>query len=90
MLGVRMYRVIPVQVPWPLSCECRETILLCLGLLRSCVFSFLVKRSTCVSFLCSLTGHTGPVCESGAVGDAGGPGAAGCYAAARAGLHSWG
>ncbi len=54
------------------------------------MFLFLVKRSTCVSSLCSPTGHTGPVCESGAVGDAGGSGAVDCFAAARAGLHSWG
>lgn len=54
------------------------------------MFFFLVKPSMRVSFVCSLTGHTGPVCESGTVGDAGGPGAVGCFAVARAGLHSWG
>lgn len=56
------------SLPWPLSCKYRETIVLCSGLSQSCMFLFLVKRTMCVSSLCSLTEHIGPVCESGAAG----------------------
>lgn len=41
--------------------------------------------------LCVVQPDTLGLCvRAGAVGDAGGPGAVDCFAAARAGLHSWG
>lgn len=51
VLGVRMYRVIPVQVPWPLSCECTEDYPAVFGSLAE-LRVFVSSQAEYVCFLC--------------------------------------